>query len=300
MKTASRILGSAAFHAGYWVQDCPIYGGERRGAPIAAFTRFDREPILERGVIVQPDPVVVADDTLLGEPAAEPTAGCGPGTTLLVNSTLAQGSLRALVDLDMKVVSDDFTELVLRKTGRVASLSTALGVAAAALVGLSEEDALAGVEQELGEAHLTEDLLARNLELARSVYSRAGSWPRLMEKTAGVSPGARALQQPTKLVEVTLEPPRRSAPSIYATGNTPQRKTGSWRQFRPVLEKDKCSCCWLCFVSCPEAAISLDADEYPVVDYDVCKGCLLCAHECPTDAFRIEQERRQETVRSVG
>src|SRR6516164_3737498 len=30
MKTASRILGAAAFHAGYVVQDAPVYGAERR------------------------------------------------------------------------------------------------------------------------------------------------------------------------------------------------------------------------------------------------------------------------------
>ena len=41
MKTASRILGSAAFHAGYVVQDSPIYGAERRGAPMAAFVGWD-------------------------------------------------------------------------------------------------------------------------------------------------------------------------------------------------------------------------------------------------------------------
>jgi pyruvate ferredoxin oxidoreductase gamma subunit len=28
MKTASRLLGSAAFHAGYIVQDSPLYGAE--------------------------------------------------------------------------------------------------------------------------------------------------------------------------------------------------------------------------------------------------------------------------------
>jgi pyruvate ferredoxin oxidoreductase gamma subunit len=44
MKTASRILGAAAFHAGYVVQDAPVYGAERRGAPMAAFTRIARAP----------------------------------------------------------------------------------------------------------------------------------------------------------------------------------------------------------------------------------------------------------------
>lgn len=64
MKTASRIVGSAAFHAGFVVQDAPVYGAERRGAPMAAFTRIARQEILERGAITQPNLVVVADDTL--------------------------------------------------------------------------------------------------------------------------------------------------------------------------------------------------------------------------------------------
>jgi len=295
MKTASRIVGSAAFHAGYCVQDGPIYVGERRGAPIAAFTRIDRDPILERGAIAQPDLVVVADDTLLNEPAAQPAAGCDRSTLLLVNSARDPESLRALIDVDATLVGHDFTALVQRTTEKMASLSTALGVAAAAILGMSESESLAGVEDELGEAHLRTDLMARNVDLARRVHSLARSWPRLVEE-----PERGGRPEPAKLVDVRFEPPRRSTPSIYATGNTPQRKTGSWRQFRPVLEKEKCSCCWLCFVWCPEAAITLDADEYPVVDYDVCKGCLLCAHECPTHAFRVEQEERREVAAIAG
>ena len=75
MKTASRIVGSAAFQAGFVVQDAPVYGAERRGAPLAAFTRMARQSILERGAITHPDLVVVADDTLLTDPAAQPEAG---------------------------------------------------------------------------------------------------------------------------------------------------------------------------------------------------------------------------------
>ena len=55
MKTASRVLGSAFFCAGFEVQDAPRYGAERRGAPIFAFVRAAREPINERGIIRRPD-----------------------------------------------------------------------------------------------------------------------------------------------------------------------------------------------------------------------------------------------------
>ena len=61
MKTASRVLGSAFFIEGYEVQDAPRYGAERRGAPIFAYVRASKHPINERGIILRPDLVVVAD-----------------------------------------------------------------------------------------------------------------------------------------------------------------------------------------------------------------------------------------------
>ena len=82
MKTASRILGSAFFRADYEVQDAPRYGAERRGAPIFAFVRAAKTPINERGVIGNPDLVVVADDSLVGVAAAGVLQGVTADTTL--------------------------------------------------------------------------------------------------------------------------------------------------------------------------------------------------------------------------
>ena len=70
VKTASRMLGTALFHSGLEIQDAPRYGAERRGAPIFAYVRADRAPINERGIIVHPDLIVVADDSLMGVPTA--------------------------------------------------------------------------------------------------------------------------------------------------------------------------------------------------------------------------------------
>ena len=42
IKTASQILSSAFFAAGFEVQDAPRYGAERRGAPLFAVVRADR------------------------------------------------------------------------------------------------------------------------------------------------------------------------------------------------------------------------------------------------------------------
>lgn len=285
MKTASRIVGSAAFHAGFIVQDSPIYGAERRGAPMAAFTRISREPIHERGAIARPDLVVVADDSLLVDPAAQPLAGCDANSSLLLNAATYEPAVCLLVSQCRRVLTLDFTALVLAKTGAIAGLSTALGVAAAKLVGLPFAAVLAGLEDELSE-HLDAQQKEANRQLAEAVYTLAEQWSPVQER-------APELEESTQsLAEVTFDFPRVATPSVYAVGNSPERKTGNWRQFRPVLQQDRCTRCWICFVRCPEAAIALDASDYPVVNYDECKGCLLCVHECPTHAFTAEKETR--------
>jgi len=285
MKTASRIVGSAAFHAGFVVQDSPIYGAERRGAPMAAFTRIAKESIRERGVIAQPDLVVVADDSLLADASALPLAGCDTHTVLLINSTKDEMSLRAQAPNCGRLLIVDFTALILEKTRTLASLSTALGAASACLVGLSLVEVLAGLDEELAE-HLDARQKELNRELGRAAFSLASRWAPVREQEE------REATTATTLADVAFALPRVAAPSVYAVGNSPARKTGNWRQFRPALTVEKCTRCWICFVRCPEAAISLDEHDYPVVDYDECKGCLLCVHECPTHAFTAEKEQR--------
>jgi pyruvate ferredoxin oxidoreductase gamma subunit len=86
MKTASRLLGSAFFLENFEVQDAPRYGAERRGAPMSAYVRADRQPINARGIILQPGLVIVADDSLVPIPAAGVLAGITERTVLLIAS----------------------------------------------------------------------------------------------------------------------------------------------------------------------------------------------------------------------
>jgi len=80
---------------------------------------------------------------------------------------------------------------------------------------------------------------------------------------------------------------------VTARPNTPLRKTGNWRLFRPVIDLERCTKCWICFVRCPEGAIELDAEENPHVDYEVCKGCLICVEECPIHVISRVREVRE-------
>jgi len=48
---ASILLAKAFFDAGYYVQTFPLFGVERRGAPVEAYLRLDKKKILIRSNI---------------------------------------------------------------------------------------------------------------------------------------------------------------------------------------------------------------------------------------------------------
>lgn len=79
---------------------------------------------------------------------------------------------------------------------------------------------------------------------------------------------------------------------VHDSGNSEQNKTGSWRTFKPELDKEKCIRCFECYVYCPEPSIELNEENYPVIDYDYCKGCGICAEQCPVDAIEMVKEEK--------
>jgi pyruvate ferredoxin oxidoreductase gamma subunit/2-oxoisovalerate ferredoxin oxidoreductase gamma subunit len=80
---ASILLAKAFFRAGYDVQTFPLFGVERRGAPVEAYLRLDRQKILTRNNVYTPDHVVVQDAKLLQN--VDVTEGLKPGGWILLN-----------------------------------------------------------------------------------------------------------------------------------------------------------------------------------------------------------------------
>ncbi|HDJ27441.1 MAG TPA: pyruvate ferredoxin oxidoreductase [Aciduliprofundum sp.] len=62
---ASKLLARAVVEEGKYAVTFPMYGVERRGAPVAAFLRVDERPIRLKTLIYEPDIVVVLDPALL-------------------------------------------------------------------------------------------------------------------------------------------------------------------------------------------------------------------------------------------
>lgn len=76
-----------------------------------------------------------------------------------------------------------------------------------------------------------------------------------------------------------------SRPTIGAAG-----KTGTWRDQRPVLDKNKCKKCLRCWIFCPEGAIIREDGDTVRIDYEYCKGCGVCVKECLFKAIIIIRE----------
>ncbi len=81
---ASTILAKAFFSAGYYVQSFPVFGVERRGAPVEAYLRLDTEKILVRCNVYTPEHVIVQDVKLLENVPV--TGGLKAGGWILINA----------------------------------------------------------------------------------------------------------------------------------------------------------------------------------------------------------------------
>ncbi len=99
---ATILLAKAFFRAGYQVQSFPFFGVERRGAPVEAYVRLDKEKILLRTNVYYPDHVVVQDQTLL--PGVNVTRGLKPGGWVLINSTTPPAERKQFIGYHLALV----------------------------------------------------------------------------------------------------------------------------------------------------------------------------------------------------
>jgi 2-oxoacid:acceptor oxidoreductase gamma subunit (pyruvate/2-ketoisovalerate family) len=84
--TAGQLIAESAYNEGYLgVTTAPMFGAERRGAPVKAFLRLAKEPIKIFSQIYDPDIIVVLDPTLL--PMIDIHSNARKDIIIIVNSS---------------------------------------------------------------------------------------------------------------------------------------------------------------------------------------------------------------------
>jgi 2-oxoacid:acceptor oxidoreductase gamma subunit (pyruvate/2-ketoisovalerate family)/2-oxoacid:acceptor oxidoreductase delta subunit (pyruvate/2-ketoisovalerate family) len=256
--TAVKILASAIYLEGKYTQAIPMYGTERRGAPVAAFCRVDDTRIRERDLVHEPDIVVVLDPLL--NRSVDVTDGLKKGGLVIVNHP---GSAKDTgLAGDFRVSTVDATKIALDVIGRPITNTAILGAFAKA-TGIVTIDSLAkSLSMELSDR-----LIPKNVEAMKKAYE---------ETSAPVD--ASGFKKAEMVKKVSTQP-------LISYS----RNVADWRVMRPVVDKAKCVGCKRCWVYCPETAIEMKENKAEI-NYDYCKGCAICSEECLVGAVKMVRE----------
>jgi pyruvate ferredoxin oxidoreductase gamma subunit len=161
---ATILLAKAFFDAGHWVQSFPVFGVERRGAPVEAYLRIASEEILLRTNVYTPDHVVVLDHTLLQ--GIDVTQGLKPGGWVLLNTPGKPANMEHYGGYQLALV--DATRIALKHqlgTRTHPIVNTSIMGALARMLGMPPLDSIAkAIEAELAARS------GDNIEAARDAY----------------------------------------------------------------------------------------------------------------------------------
>jgi len=123
--TSVELLASAAIGVGKYAQGFPSFGPERRGAPVAAFSRIDDKKIKVRSGIYKPDVVVVLDSSLIG--LVNVTEGLKAQGILIVNTAKSPEDIKKELKYSGVVATVDATRIARTELGVPIANTTMIG-----------------------------------------------------------------------------------------------------------------------------------------------------------------------------
>jgi len=141
--TAAKILANAFVQQGKFGSSFPMFGFERRGAPVTAFMRFDEDPIREKTQIYNPDCLVVLDPSQKDSPIVY--SGLKADGVLILN-TKESIDKKPHKDLGLMGLIDAET-IALEEIGISSPNTPIVGAFAAATGWIPIELILSGLEQ---------------------------------------------------------------------------------------------------------------------------------------------------------
>jgi pyruvate ferredoxin oxidoreductase gamma subunit len=254
--TASRLLATAAYYDGMFSQAIPMYGTERRGAPVTAYVRVDDVRVRERELVHTPDIVMVLDPLLstrqtMADDMAE-------GGLLLLNAAYPPEEVKT--GGNIRVATVNATNIALETLRRPITNTAILGAFAKA-VGWPK---LESIEKAIRK-QFSGRIADMNIEAIKRSYDECSEVIPAPVKTAGESE------------------------AIAVGGYGVLKDVSSWRVFQPVIDMDKCIGCKNCWIYCPETAIKWTDENKPEIEWRKCKGCGICVNECPVEAIEFKR-----------
>ena len=172
------------------------------------------------------------------------------GSTVIINTSKPKNTFTSLKDC--KVYTIDAYQIASEKglalpSGQTIINTTLLG-AIAGLIPMVGIDHLVETLQETNKVPARE----KNIEAAREAFRR--------------------IEQPVKAPTTAKAAATEVAPTVE-------------RPFL-IIKTDVCNLCEICYIYCPDLAISLDSDgRFLTINKNFCKNCGICMHECPRHAI---------------
>ena len=207
--TLAKIIASAYFLKGKYVQAFGVYAAERSGAPIQAFVRVDDEEITNHNQVQHPDHIVVLDRTLI---ASGMDATLKPGGCIVINTPPDNTDYRDhFTGRDVATV--DATSIAVANglgTRTVPIVNTTMAGSIGRVLGLTLTEVLAALE------HL--NFTGANKTCAREAYKQV-----------------QTITLPGEIHHVpkTSGTPRVADLFDEDVGGMPKIKTGSWATEKP-------------------------------------------------------------------
>jgi pyruvate ferredoxin oxidoreductase gamma subunit len=266
---ASQILADTFARAGSWVQSFPEFTAERRGAPIAAFLRWDEtSPIHRRYKVRECDVLVVVSPS---PPSPEALGRVRAGGLVVLNRE-TRFPHTGPFDL-ARVPASRIAQRngIFSVDGRPMANVALLG----ACVRLLAPQALPLLEEAI--TSRTGALATANVTAAREGFDACAK--------------QHALRRDTPF-ELAPAPRPHSTSLLFpmSTATSRRNHTGTWSLDRPLLTS-ACTACAVCALFCPEGAISR-VEGSMAIDYLYCKGCGICEVVCPVrNAIAMEEVR---------
>ena len=123
--TSAELIALAAIDEGQYAQAFPSFGPERRGAPVVAFLRVDKNPIRIRSKVYEPDIVVVLDPTLLE--IVDVSAGLKPKGMIVINTAKTLEQVRKDYGFKGKLAVVDAAKIAMEEMNVPITNTTMLG-----------------------------------------------------------------------------------------------------------------------------------------------------------------------------